>query len=355
MATMMNTRTQRSTTRGQRQKNPTIQDVSRIAGVSTATVSRVLADYEAVSEETRQRVIEAIRSLNYQPNRNARNLRKNTASKIGVIISDIQNPFFGNVVRGIEKITIKDDYTLILGNSDEDPEHERKLIAMLLEEGVAGIILVPTNSDAESYRPLFGSGTPFVVIDRQLPIPNLDMVLVNGAAGAGMAVEHLVSLGHGKIGYVGGLKHLSVMHEREQGYLFALQKHNLPLVTDYLRQGNNRQDGGRTAVCELLSLPEPPTAILIANNLMTLGGLQAIHESGLEIPEQVSLVGFDDMDWAPSLRPPLTVVAQPAYEMGETAATILLDRIRDPEQPHQIVVLDTSLIVRASCRDLQKS
>jgi LacI family transcriptional regulator len=335
------------------QNKITVKDVSQAAGVSTATVSRVLAGFDEVSEETRQRVLEAAKTLNYQPNRNARNLRKNTTSKIGVIISDIQNPFFGSVVRGIEKVTIKDDYTIILGNSDEDPERENKLIAMLLEEGVAGIVLVPTNADVGSYGPLFGSGTPIVVIDRQLPLSNLDMVLVNGAAGAELAVDHLVSLGHKKIGYVGGMKHLSVMHEREQGYLNALKKHNLPIIPEYLRQGNNRQDGGHDAVCELLSLEQPPTAILIANNLMTLGGLQAIHESGLEIPEQVSLVGFDDMDWATSLRPPLTVVAQPAYEMGETAASILLDHIRNLEQPHRIVVLDTRLIIRASCRDLQ--
>jgi LacI family transcriptional regulator len=336
------------------QRKATVKDVSQAAGLSTATVSRVLAGFNEVSEDARQRVMDAAKALNYQPNRNARNLRKSTTSKIGVIISDIQNPFFGSVVRGIEKITIKDDYTIILGNSDEDPLREKKLIAMLLEEGVAGIIIVPTNVDQENYNLLVGSGIPFVVVDRQLPLPDLDMVLVNGAAGAEMAVDHLVSLGHRKFGYVGGMKHLSVMHEREQGYLAALRKHKIPIVTEYLRQGNNRQDGGYAAVCELLSLEQPPTAILIANNLMTLGGLQAIHESGLEIPEQVSLVGFDDMDWAPSLRPPLTVVAQPAYEMGETAASILLERIHDPERPHQIIVLDTRLIIRASCRDLQK-
>jgi DNA-binding LacI/PurR family transcriptional regulator len=181
------------------------------------------------------------------------------------------------------------------------------------------------------------------------------MVLVNGASSAGLAMDYLVNLGHRRIGFVGGLIHLSVMHEREQGYLSSLQKHELPLVTDYLRRGDNRQNGGYAAVCELLSLEQPPTALLIANNLMTLGGLQAIHECGLEIPEHVSLVGFDDMDWAPSLRPPLTVVAQPAYEMGETAATILRERIRNPEQAHQVVVLDTRLIIRASCRDLHNS
>ena len=335
-------------------KKATVKDVSLKAGVSTATVSRVLAGFEEVSEESRQRVLEAAKALNYQPNRNARNLRMNTTSKIGVIISDIQNPFFGSVVRGIEKITIKDDYTLILGNSDEDPESEKKLITMLLEEGVAGIILVPTNADTENYRPLLNSNTQFVVIDRRLPFSNLDMVLVNGAAGGELAMDYLVKLGHRRIGYVGGLKHLSVMHEREQGYLAALHKHKLPFREEYLRKGNNRQNGGHEAVCELLTLTEAPTAILIANNLMTLGGLQAIHESGLAIPEQVSLVGFDDMDWAASLRPPLTCVAQPAYKMGETAARILLERILQPERPYQTVVLDTNLIVRDSCKDLNQ-
>jgi LacI family transcriptional regulator/LacI family repressor for deo operon, udp, cdd, tsx, nupC, and nupG len=178
------------------------------------------------------------------------------------------------------------------------------------------------------------------------------MVLVDGAAGAAMAVDHLAALGHTKIGYVGGLQHVVVMREREKGYLDTLHKHNLPIEPGYLRQGNNRQDGGYTAMRQLLALAEPPTAILIANNLMTLGGLQAIHETGFEIPERISIIGFDDMDWATSLRPPLTVVAQPAYEMGETAAAALLARIRNPERPHQVSVLDTHLIIRASCRDL---
>ncbi len=332
------------------QKNPTIKDVSYLAGVSTATVSRVLAGFEEVSDETRERVLDAIQTLNYQPNRNARNLRKSTSSKIGVVISDIQNPFFSSVVRGIEKVTLVDDFTIFLGNSDEDPQQENKLITMLLEENVAGIIIAPTSADPDSYQLLFSSNTPVVVIDRRLPIPDLDMVLANGYAGAEMAVDYLASLGHERIGYVGGLKHHSVMHERKQGYLDALEKNQLRLVDEYVRYGNNRQDGGYQAVRELLSLGRPPSAVLIANNLMTLGGLQAIHESGLEIPEQISLVGFDDMDWAPSLRPPLTVVAQPAYEMGETAAAMLLDRIRTPGQPHQIVVLDTQLTVRASCQ-----
>jgi DNA-binding LacI/PurR family transcriptional regulator len=330
-------------------KNPTVQDVSQLAGVSTATVSRVLADYEAVSDETRERVYAAIHKLNYQLNRNARNLRKSTTSKIGVVISDIQNPFFGSVVRGIEKITSEEDFAIILGNSDEDPGREKNLICMLLEEGVAGIIFVPTSVEIENYNDLFNSGTPFIVIDRKIQKSDVDMVLVDGCSGAESAVEHLIKLGHKRIGFVGGLKHLSVMNDREKGYLGTLKKHRIPIVAEYLHYGNNRQDGGYQAVKELLALEHPPTAVLIANNLMTLGGLKAIHESGIKIPEQISLIGFDDMDWAPSLQPPLSVVAQPAYEMGEKAATALFERIREPGLPPKKILLKTELIIRASC------
>lgn len=333
----------------------TVKDVSAAAGVSTATVSRVLAGFEEVSEPTRQRVLQAAQTLNYQPNRNARSLRKSTTTKIGVIISDIQNPFFGSVVRGIEKSTIQDGYTLILGNSDEDPQRELRLISMLIEEGVAGIILAPTSSDPDDYAALFNSDTPCVLIDRTVPHAAVDRVLVDGTSGAERAVDYLVGLGHTRIGYVGGLRHLSVMCEREKGYARALKRHGLPILPEYIRQGNNRQSGGYTAVCELVDLSAPPSAVLIGNNLMTLGGLQAIHERGLEIPENISVVGFDDMDWAPSLRPALTCVAQPTFEMGERAAAILLERLRTPEQPRETVTLQTSLIIRASCRAISRS
>jgi DNA-binding LacI/PurR family transcriptional regulator len=305
-----------------------------------------------VSDETRQHVYAAIRTLNYQLNRNARNLRKSTTSKIGVVISDIQNPFFGSVVRGIEKITSQEDFAIILGNSDEDPGREKKLVCMLLEEGVAGIIFVPTSVDTDSYNELFNSGTPFIVIDRKIQKPDVDMVLVDGCSGAESAVEQLIKLGHKRIGFIGGLKHLSVMQDREKGYLETLKKYRIPIVVEYLHYGNNRQDGGYQAMKELLALKQPPTAVLIANNLMTLGGLKAIHESGVKIPEQISLIGFDDMDWAPSLQPPLSVVAQPAYEMGEKAAIALLERIREPGLPPRKILLKTELIMRESCCSL---
>ncbi len=211
-------------------KNPTILDVARLAGVSTATVSRVLSDYGSINEVTRSRVNAAVRELKYQKNRNASNLRKNKISKIGVVITDIQNPFFGTVVRGIEKVTVEWDYTIILGNSDENPDQEKKLITMLLEEGVAGIILVPTNADCKPYTALFSSNTPCVVIDRRIKNCQVDSVTVNGYAGSVAAIEHLLQKGHQRIAFIGGMPHLSVMSEREQGYMDTLAKHGLPLL-----------------------------------------------------------------------------------------------------------------------------
>lgn len=338
------------TKRAKNSKSSTIQDVASLAGVSTATVSRVLANYEAVSDKTRQRVQDAIRELNFQINRNASNLRKGTFSKIGVVISDIQNPFFGSVVRGIENKMIEHDYMPIIGNSDEDAEQERKLITMMLEEGVAGIIFAPAKPDCDSYGDMLNTGTPFVAIDRRTKECNIDTILVDGCSGSSSAVEYLVEMGHQRIAFIGGLEYLSVMQEREKGYRETLKKHRLPVVDGFLRHGNNRQDGGYQEMKALLALPQPPSAVLIANNLMTLGGLKAIHEIGIKIPDQLSLIGFDDMDWATSLQPPLSVVAQPAFEMGVQAAQALLERIAEPGISPKNIQLQTKLIFRESVK-----
>lgn len=331
-------------------RTPTIQDVARLAGVSTATVSRVLAKNPVVSEKTRERVMDAIQELNYLINRNASNLRRSKFSKIGVVITDIQNPFFSTVVRGIEKVTIAEDYTLILGNSDEDPAREAKLLRMFLEEGVAGIIFVPTNADCSAYSDLLKANTPLVIVDRSIEPCEADSVNVDGYAGSVAAIEYLIGLGHRQIGFIGGLAHLSVMQDRERGYLDTLRKHGQPFPPRFLSRGNNRQDGGYQAMRQLLALSQIPSAVLVANNLMTLGGLEAIHQAGIKIPQQISLIGFDDMDWAPSLQPPLSVVAQPAYEMGERAAALLLERLHEPDLPPRKVLLKTELILRSSCQ-----
>jgi LacI family transcriptional regulator len=328
---------------------PTIKQVAEQAGVSTATVSRVLAGADGVSVELSKRVRAAVGALDYQPNRIARNLRVRGTRTAGLVISDIQNPFFTSAVRGIEDVLQADGYTLLLGNSDENPARERVYLATLRAEGVAGIIVAPSGAEVSEYRKLASARVPLVVIDRNVSGLSVDVVTVANADGAHAAVAHLIGLGHRRIGLIAGPPSVATSGEREAGYAKALAAVGLPLEAELIRYADFRQGGGYAAAQALLDLTAPPTAMFVANNLMTLGALQAIHERGLRIPADIAIVGFDDMPWATSLQPPLTAVAQPTYEMGATAAQLLLARVREPDRPNRHVVLATQLIVRASC------
>ena len=329
-------------------KVPTIKQVAERAGVSVATVSRVLAGKGFTSPERVERVRAAVQTLDYRPNRAARNLRTRVTQVVGVVISDIQNPFFTSVVRGIEKVLEGAGYTLILCNSDEEPHREQVLLATLRAESVAGVIISPTRADSEAVHQMVLNGTPLVTIDRTLSMTSVDSVAVANTQGAFTAVNHLLKLGHKCIGMISGPDQASTAKERKDGYLQALQAALLQPCTGMIQYGNFRQEGGYHAMNALLDLPQPPTAVLVGNNLMTLGALQAIHERSLAIPQDIAIVGFDDMSWATSLQPPLTAVAQPTYELGVTAAELLLERIHDPQRPVRHIILETRLIVRAS-------
>lgn len=328
---------------------PTIRQVAQRAGVSTATVSRVLAGPDKVRPDLRQRVQQAVRLLGYQPSRVARSLRAGTSLTVGVVIPDIQNPFFTGLVRGIENALLAAGYTLLLANSDEIPAREEQMLGTLRAEGVAGLVFVPITGRTTEYRPLAEAAMPIVAVDRLPANLHVDLVTVDNARGSRSAVEHLIGLGHRAIGLISGPPRHSTAQEREQGYRVALQEAHVPIRADLLRHGDFREAGGYGAMRALLELQHPPTAVFVANNLMTLGALRALHEAERRIPGDVALVGFDDMPWATSLNPPLTAVSQPALAMGETAAELLLARIAEPSRPVRHVVLDTNLVVRASC------
>lgn len=328
---------------------PTIKHVAARAGVSTATVSRVLAGLEGVRPDLQERVHSAVSELGYYPNRVARNLRVRTTRLIGLVISDIQNPFFTSVVRGIEDVLQRSDYTLLLGNTDENLEREQLYLTTLRAEGVAGIILAPTGKRADNYSHLLPIQLPVVAIDRTPAGLSADSVIVNNSAGACAAVTHLIGLGHRRIGCISGPRNLSTAEERRNGYERALREHQLPILDSLIYYADFRQQGGYAAMQALLELDERPSAVFVGNNLMTLGALQALHERDLQIPSDVAIVGFDDMSWATSLQPPLTAVAQPTYQLGTTAAHLLLARLNEPHRPVQHIVLDTELKVRASC------
>lgn len=327
----------------------TIRDVARAAQVSTATVSRVLAGLNVVSDELARRVQSAARKLRYQPNRVARSLRARTTRTIGVLIPNIQNPFFTGVVRGIEDLLQATDYTLLLGNSDDNPAREKAYLDLLRAEGVGGLVLVPGLSGARAYRETLEAGIPVVAIDRYLPDLETDSVTVANAEGAALAVRHLIGVGHRRIAIITGPKDVSTATERLAGYLTALGEAAIAREPELVHHAPFRPEGGYDATVKLLSLERPPGAIFAGSDLTALGTLRALHEHRIRVPEEIALVTFDDMPWAAALQPPLTAVSQPTYEMGATAARLLLERIRQPDRPLQRVRLQTQLMVRASC------
>jgi DNA-binding LacI/PurR family transcriptional regulator len=327
----------------------TVKDVADLAGVSTATVSRVLNNHPQVADETRSKVLWAMEELGYQPSRVARRLRMEVSQILGLIISDIANPFFTSVVRGIEDVAYANEYSLLLCNSDEDPAKEELYINVLLAEKVAGVIISPTDEYSITCETFIKSGIFVVAMDRRLRRLDVDTVIVDNVRGAYEAVSHLIRLGHRRIGLIGGPVHITTGRERLEGYKKALTEHGIGLDEGLIKIGDFKQDSGYQRACELLEMDDPPTAIFTANNLMTLGALNAIHEKGLNVPRDVAIVGFDDMPWAPLLDPPLTAVAQPTYELGCAAANLLLQRIADKDREIVEMKLEPTLTIRDSC------
>lgn len=324
----------------------TIRDIARFAGVSVPTVSRVLNDHPVDADLTR-RVREAARELNYVPNRSARRLRGAGTRLIGAIFPDISNPFYTALLRAVERAL--PESTLLIANSNADRDREKRLILMMREEGVAGLIIAAVVEQPETLAPLVEAGFPLVVVDRRMRGLEADTVHTRNFEATLQAVGHLARIGHRRIAFIGGPHSLSTAHDRHAGYLAGLAEAGLTPDSRYLAFGDFRMASGRVATTDLLSQPEPPTAILVANNEMLIGALNHIHTAGFSIPHDVAVVGFDDFPWSVSLNPPLTAIAQPVDELGKAAARLLTERMADPGLPYRTVTLDARLVVRASC------
>lgn len=327
----------------------TMKDVAARAGVSTATVSRALATrHSSVSVETRERVLQAVKELDYHPNHLPRNLRRRSSRILGLVISDIGNPFFTAIARGCEDVAHKHGYRLVLSNTDEDAEREASSLDVMAAERVAGVMLASTDQATAPIRRLVSIGIPVVALDRRIHGLHVDTVKVDNETASYEAVRHLIDLGHERIAMVGGPDTVSSVRERADGYLRALRTHRLDLGDALLRRGDLRESGGYGIAHELLSLPEPPTAIFSANNLTTIGVLRALRERRRAVPSDLSLIGFDDLPTGELVEPPLTVVVQPTYQLGVRAAELLLRRVESPEAPVQEVVLSATLTLRSS-------
>jgi DNA-binding LacI/PurR family transcriptional regulator len=332
-----------------------LEDVARRAGVSTATVSRVLADKPHVSAVMRKRVLTAIEELDFRPSRVARSLRAQRSQVLGLIISDIQNPFFTSLVRAIEDIAYRHQYSLILCNADENPEKEALYIDLMVAEKVAGVIISPTRETDTSCKRLADVGIAVVAIDRRTLKSQVDTVVVDNVDATFKLINHLIDDGHERIGAVLGVPAATTGHERRAGYIKALQAHQLPVLPELIWAGTPNVETGYRLVNELLDLSVPPTALFMGNNLLTIGALKAIHARALQIPTDVALVAFDEMEWMFVMQPALTVVAQPVYEMGKIAAELLLARLADGSRLPQEVVLQPTVHIRQSCADHTKA
>ncbi len=332
-------------------KSSTVEDVAREAGVSTATVSRVFNRSPLVTEKTVNEVLAVAEKMNYKPSRVARRLRsqKSASGVIGVIITDIKNPFFSEVVRGVEDVAFEKQHGIITCNSDENDEKERFYLNTLISEQISGLVIAPTPHNFPLLQDLADRGYPIVLVDRTGPEPTFDSVKVNNVEGAYKAVSQLLELGHRRIGLIGGIPGITTTEERYKGFLDAHDAHEVEVDEQLVSFGNSRQDGGIEQTRKLLSKDDPPTALFVTNNLMTLGCLQELHERKVKIPSEMAVVGFDDMPWAVALNPPLTAVKQPGYELGNSAADLLFKRISMPDRPANHLMLNADLIIRKSC------
>ena len=331
---------------------PTIRDVAKKAGVSVGTVSHVMTGSGAVSPERRERVLAAIRELDYQPDSVARSLKTRQTKMLGAIISDITNPFFPQLVRGAEDCAMRHRYLLITVNTDDQAEREREVLSLLLARQVDGLLLVasPKSSDQSHIERALQSGTPIVALDRIPEGSPLDAVYVNNLKGALMCMNHLLRLGHRRIGYLGGDWDLHNVRQRLRGYQQALEEAGIPADETLIGYGDFRQESGYRLAKEILLRADPPTAFFAGNAMMGIGALKAIQELGLRCPEDVALTTFDDLPFGDVIQPRLTAVAQPAYEIGRRGVELLIDRIEgraSPPGPIR-VELDAELIVRAS-------
>ncbi|WP_346857829.1 LacI family DNA-binding transcriptional regulator [uncultured Draconibacterium sp.] len=327
-----------------------MNDVATRAGVSIATVSRVLNNNGNVNEATRAKINKAIKDLKYQPSRVAKRLRSKSISSnlLGVLIPDIENPFYVDVLRGIEELAYNNNYAIIMCNFGQDEKKEKLYLEILQSEAIDGLIVAPAHEDDPLLKKMVKDGLPVVCVDRGLKDANVDVVLVDNVTGAYTAVDYLIKSGYKRVAYIAGLKAIPSSNLREQGYRKALEENGIAYDEELVKFGNSKHESGVELCNELLKLPNPPDAIFTGNNLITLGALETIQKWKLKIPEDIAIIGFDDMQWSSSLNPPLTAVRQPAMEIGKRAVELLIQRIQDPERSSIQMTLNTELMKRSS-------
>ena len=325
-----------------------IKDVAREAGVSTATVSHVINKTRHVSDETRARVLGAIERCGYYPDAHARQLASGRSNTLGLIISDISNPFFPELVKSIERAAFERGYDLILSNTNYEAERTSRYVQRLIERKVAGVALMTSELDTALVGELARRRVCVVFLDLGSAGHCMSNIVVDYETGIEEAIAHLVALGHREIAFVGGPRHLRSAVKRLDAFRASLARH-LPAAAPQVYDGDFKLDGGRRAARSLAARgDEMPTAVVVANDMMALGVMQEFRERGVEVPRDVSVVGFDDIAFAQLAAPPLTTVSLPREELGRRAVEALIASVEHSEQQGTDIHIATRLVVRAS-------
>jgi LacI family transcriptional regulator len=323
----------------------TIKDVAARAGITDMTVSRVVNRSGPVSEAVRKRVQDAIDELGYVPNRLARGLRSNRTHTIALVVTDVTNPFFTTVARGVEDAASDLDHLVLLCNTDESEKEELRYLEMLAGQSVDGVLLVPAMT-GQAARELAGRrGLPLVMLDRRVPMTDVSVVRCDSKGGSAEMARYLLGLGHREFAILAGPVGVPTSDDRVAGFLAALEGTDGRAT---IVHGQFSAESGREGVARALELIPRPTALFALNNFVTIGALQALNERGVRVPEEIVLVGFDDLPPAMVGQPFLTVVSQPAYEMGRRAVDLLLAQLTMPDQAPQEIVLPSELVIRRS-------
>lgn len=327
----------------------TIKDVAEKAGVSYATVSRALNDHEEVNEDTKKRILKLAKEMGYQPNAIAQGLVKRKTETIGLMIPDITNPFFPEVARGVEEAANEAGYTVFLLNSNWDQERELNNLDVLLQKQIDGLIISPSSENRKYLKNIVEKDLKIIFIGRTIRYQGSTSIIIDNVHGAWMAVQHLIDDGHKKIAFLGGDEELSISQERLKGYKNALKDYDIQVDKELIRTGNLKRKSGYLMMQELIKEERDFTAVFAENDLLALGAIQAIEESGRSIPSDISVMGFDDIDFASLPEIQLSTVSQPKYEMGKMVFETLLGQIKGDTNANKKVLLEPELVIRGTC------
>jgi len=329
---------------------PSIKEVARLAGVSIATVSRVINDRGSVKKETAEKVWEAVHLLNYQPNLLARSLRSQQSRLLGLLVPDIESPVFARLAKYLEEIASKKGYNLIFCNTNDDPEKEKKYLEILIRRQVDGIIFSRVSDESLLFKTPQLSKIPYIVLDRTLEKEEAPTIKLDNYTAGALAASHLLNLGHRKFACLAGPLKIKICRERFYGFLDTLEESGISLREEFIEEGNFKTEEGGKAMNKILSIPlsELPTAVFSMNDLMAIGAIQVIKERGLSIPGDISIIGLDNIPLCDIVSPPLTTVAQPFDEMAKEGINLLLKLIEGKKTRKTIIVIQPKLVIRSS-------